>query len=72
MSALLKAGQRVSAIVWGERREGVVVKDQRANAGPHAVDCIVWVKWDGARKKTWMHRESLRVVALREETPRCL
>ena len=47
-------GQRVTATLWGEKREGTV--EQQRSEG------IVWVKWDGKPCPTWQHAESLAPI----------
>lgn len=51
----MQIGQHVVATVYGEPRNGIVV-EQRS-------DGIIWVRWNGSPRETWMHRESLTVLA---------
>lgn len=46
-------GQRVSAIIWGVRREGTVTQHTSS---------IVWVRWDGSELSAWQHPDSLSVI----------
>lgn len=50
----LAPGTRVSAVVYGQPKQGTVVKQDS--------DAIVWVRWDGKRRSTWMHAASLTVI----------
>jgi hypothetical protein len=50
----LSPGTRVSAVVYGARREGIVL-EQRSPG-------IVWVHWDGSPRRTWMHLSNLEVL----------
>lgn len=62
MSDKLKEGTRVRAIMFGVERTGTVFLHW-ATARPRP--SIIWVKWDGAERLQWVHRESLTVM----ETP---
>lgn len=59
----LAAGTRVSAVVYGERREGVVLEQKSPG--------VVWVRWDGSPRRAWMHADSLKTIKVRRnpETP---
>jgi hypothetical protein len=50
-SARLAPGTRVTATVYGVKRHGTVIEQRSAG--------VVWVRWDGSPRQTWMHRDSL-------------
>ena len=52
---MLKKGQRIYAVQWGMPMYGTVAKDQTSG--------VVFVQFDGKEHLTWMHGESLTVVA---------
>lgn len=47
-------GDRVTAVLYGERKVGTVNR--------HTVQGIVWVRWDGSRALSWQHAESLALL----------
>lgn len=50
----LKAGTRVRCLRYGAPTFGTVVR--------HDTPGIVWVRWDGDTKDSWMHLVSLTVI----------
>ena len=46
----MKPNQRVTAVIYGKTKTGTVTKHQTA---------IVWVLWDGEKRPSWHHLESL-------------
>ena len=49
----MKVGDRVSAVIYGERLVGVVSRMRRPDAN------IVWVQWDGRNHEDWTFAVSL-------------
>lgn len=50
----LPNGTRVTAVIYGKPRFGVVVASKRGG--------IVFVRWEPSQRIAWAHRESLTVV----------
>lgn len=55
MLVKFQQGQRVTATLWATKREGTVTAQRSA--------AIVWVLWDGADKATWVHADTLTLIA---------
>ena len=50
-------GQRVTAVIYGERRTGTVVRNP---VGGRSL--LIWVRWDERPTTSWYHAESLTLV----------
>lgn len=59
---MFSVGQRVTAVIYGERLEGVVRPNPISRTGGRS--SLVWVQWDGRATTSWYHPESLTPLPL--------
>ena len=59
-----KAGDRVSATLWGEGKRGTVLEMSGSETG-----AIAWVVWDGHPYQSWVFPESLTLLPTLEGRP---
>jgi hypothetical protein len=52
-------GQRVAATRYGVLQHGTVTRMAQGVRTRLTDGVIVWVRWDGHRRETWMHGTSL-------------
>lgn len=55
-------GQRVFATRYGVCEYGTVTRSAQGVRTRLTDGVIVWVRWDGTTRETWMHGTSLEVV----------